>query len=325
MNEPVSLQFVVDAEESGKRLDAIVAARTTQVSRTAIRRAITDGKITVDEKPCKPAYKLKGGEQIRAVIQPTVAEGPQPEKIPLDIVFEDEHMAVINKPSGMVVHPAKGHWSGTLTSALAWHFENLSQIGGANRPGIVHRLDRDTSGLIAVARTDQAHAALAKQFEQRTVEKEYYAICRGSLDRDRDWIRQPIGAHPYHREKMAVRKDHSTSREAETFIEVDQRWKGYVSVRAFPKTGRTHQIRVHLAHIGCPVVCDPLYAGHRRITAADLSEKRSASAEEVLLDRLALHARRLKLRHPTTDKELEFELDIPEPLVELTGQFLSSV
>ncbi len=321
MSESILLQIEVDAADSGTRLDALIAAQTDQCSRTAIRKAITAGDVTVDDRRCKPSYKLRGGEKIHAEITPTASDAPVAEKIDLDIVFEDEHMVVINKPSGMVVHPAKGHWAGTLTCALAWHFEHLSTIGGANRPGIVHRLDRDTSGLIAVAKNDKAHTALAKQFEQREVEKEYYAICRGKFDRDRDWVRLPIGAHPYQREKKAVRQDHATSRDAETFFEVQQRWQGYVAVKAFPKTGRTHQIRVHLAHVGCPVLCDPLYAGHRRLTAADLSEKRSASEDDVLLDRLALHAKRLKIRHPVRDEMLEFEIDIPQSLVDVTQHF----
>ena len=151
--------------------------------------------------------------------------------------------------------------------------------------------------------------------------KEYYAICRGSLDRDRDWVRKPIGVNPYQREKMAIRTNHESSRDAETFFEVEQRWKGYVAVRVFPKTGRTHQIRVHLASVGCPVLCDPQYSGNRRLTAADLSEKRSASSEDVLLERMALHARRLKIRHPVSDELLEFETEIPAPLREVTRHF----
>lgn len=315
------LQFVVDESEAGKRLDALLAAKMPQFSRVAIRRAINAGEIKVDEGHRKPSYKMREGELVDAAITEKVSPGPEPEKIPLDIIYEDECMAVINKPTGMVVHPAKGHWAGTLTSALAFHFQQLSQIGGANRPGIVHRLDRDTSGVIAVAKTDQAHVALSKQFENREVEKEYYAICRGTLDRDRDWIRQPIGIHPYQREKMAIRVGHESSRDAETFFEVDQRWKGYVSVRVFPRSGRTHQIRVHLASASCPVLCDPLYSGHRRLTAADLSEKRSASAEIILLDRLALHARRLKLKHPTTGDMMEWTSPIPDELVSVTSHF----
>ena len=306
MSEPTPFRFEVTDDDVGTRLDTYLAQQLPQFSRTAIRRAISDQTVRVRDQLRKPSYKLRGQDVVTGEILPVEDDGPVPEEIPLDIVFEDEQIVVINKPSGMVVHPAKGHWAGTLTSALAFHFQNLSQIGGAHRPGIVHRLDRDTSGVIIVAKTDEAHVGLTKQFEQREVEKEYYAICRGHLDRDRDWIRVPIGVHPYQREKMAARANHQTSRDAETFYEVDQRWKGYVAVRVFPKTGRTHQIRVHLAHLNCPVLCDPLYAGHRNLTAADLSEKRSASADDVLLDRLALHARRLKLKHPISQEWMQF-------------------
>lgn len=313
--------FSVDVEHAQQRLDAYLAERLPQFSRTTIRRGIQAGEVLVDGKRAKPAFKLRGEERIEVRLTATQKEGPEPEEIPLEILFEDEHFAVVNKPTGMVVHPAKGHWAGTLTSALAYHFQNLSQIGGPQRPGIVHRLDRDTSGVILIAKNDQAHMALAKQFEQREVEKEYFALTRGKFDCDRDWIREPIGAHPYHREKMAIRANHETSRAAETFVEVIERFDKYVSFRVFPKTGRTHQIRVHLAHVGCPVLCDPLYSGQRRLTAADLSSKASASQEQVLLDRLALHARRIKIRHPATGEPVEFVAEVPESLMRVTKLF----
>ena len=319
--EPSAFQFDVDPDSAGSRLDAFLASRLQHVSRVAVRRAINEGGIQVDNRHRKPSYTLKGGEVVRGNLPQRVADTPQPEEIPLEILYEDDDLIAINKPSGMVVHPAKGHWAGTLTSALAYHFQSLSQVGGAHRPGIVHRLDRDTSGVIVVARHDQAHMALAGQFERREVEKEYFALCRGTLDRDRDWIRQPIGAHPYQREKMAIRAGHGTSREAETFVEVTERWRGYVQVSAFPKTGRTHQIRVHLAHIGCPVLCDPLYSGHRQLTMADVSSKASASSNHVLLNRLALHAKRLRLTHPSTKQPLEFHCEVPESLLGVTEHF----
>lgn len=313
--------FDVEADDAHQRLDAFLAARLTQFSRTAIRRGIQAGQILVDKKRAKPAFKLRGTEHIEVRMEPIEKEGPEPEFVDLEIIFEDEHFAVVNKPTGMVVHPAKGHWAGTLTSALAFHFKNLSTMGGPQRPGIVHRLDRDTSGVILIAKTDQAHVGLAKQFADRVVEKEYFAICRGQFDLDRDWIREPIGQHPYQREKMAIRANHESSKTAETFIEVIDRYDKYVSVRAFPKTGRTHQIRVHLAHIGCPVLCDPLYAGHRKITAADFSTKASASQDDVLLERLALHARRIKIKHPATGEVVEFFAEIPEVLQSITKHF----
>ena len=313
-DESETFDFSVGEEHASERLDTYLAQRLTQYSRTAIRRSIQAGSILVDGKRAKPSFRLRGSEHIVVRMAPDIRGGPEPEEIPLDILYEDDDFAVVNKPSGMVVHPAKGHWAGTLTSALAFHFQQLSHVGGPQRPGIVHRLDRDTSGVILVAKHDQAHMALAKQFEAREVEKEYFALCRGQYDRDRDWIREPIGAHPYHREKMAIRTNHPSSKHAETFVEVTERFRKFVAFRVFPKTGRTHQIRVHLAHVGCPVLCDPLYSGHRVLTEADLSSKASAQQADVILERLALHARRIKIKHPTTGEFVEFTADVPEAL-----------
>ncbi len=208
--------------------------------------------------------------------------------------------------------PAPGtwaHWSGTLTAALAFHFEQLSSVGGPTRPGIVHRLDRDTSGVIIVAKTDRAHHRLAEQFAARTVRKEYFALVRGNPDRDADRIDRPIGAHPYQREKMAIRENHRTSRPASTFYEVIERFDGFAAVRVLPKTGRTHQIRVHLAHVGCPVLCDAIYSGASRITEGELRRRQPDAT--VLLERMALHARRLQVAHPETGETLEFTAPIP--------------
>jgi 23S rRNA pseudouridine1911/1915/1917 synthase len=267
----------------------------------------------VDGSVAKAACRLAGGEQISGFIEPHDS-GPIPEEIPLDILYEDAAMVAVNKPPGMVVHPAKGHWSGTLTSALAFHISQLSTVGGPTRPGIVHRLDRDTSGVILVAKTDTAHQALAAQFEARTVSKEYIAITRGTVDRDQDIIAQPIGAHPYQREKMAIRAGHSTSRPARTEFHVQQRYRGFSKILAMPKTGRTHQIRVHLANIGCPVLCDRLYAGHAQITSNQIL---GGNDDTVLLDRQALHAHRISFRHPTSDKSMTIEAPLPQDMLRL--------
>jgi 23S rRNA pseudouridine1911/1915/1917 synthase len=233
--------------------------------------------------------------------------GPHPENIPLDILYEDDALIAVNKPPGMVVHPARGHWSGTLASALSFHFQQLSKVGGETRPGIVHRLDRDTSGVLVVAKTDPMHYALAAQFEARTTEKEYLAITAGVPDRDRDRIEQPIGIHPHQREKMAIRAGHSTSRDATTFYEVVERFAGFAAVKVLPKTGRTHQIRVHLAHIGCPVLCDKLYGGQQKGGQASL-------LDDAILNRQALHALRIKLAHPATGEPIEFTAPLPADL-----------
>jgi len=298
------LELIVEADDQGARLDVWLADKLPRYSRVQLRRAIAAGGVKIEGRSTKVAYRLRAGQRVTIELPQQPRESPEPEEVPLDILYEDEALAAVNKPPGMVVHPSKGHWSGTLTAALAWHFESLSRCGGAARPGIVHRLDRDTSGVIVVAKTDEAHLALAAQFEARTVEKEYFALVKGAPDRDRDVIEQPIGLHPQQREKMAIRAGHSTSREARTFFEVAERFTGFAAVRVFPKTGRTHQIRVHLAHAGHPVLCDRLYSGRSRITEGELREGREGGA--VVLERQALHARRLRLAHPESGEPLQF-------------------
>lgn len=308
----------VGDEEAGARLDAFLAQRFPDHSRARIRQIINAAEARVNDQRRKAAYHLRAGDVITIRFPPIERELPEPEDIPLDLLFEDDQIAVINKPHGMVVHPSKGHWQGTLTAALAFHFDQLSQVGGPTRPGIVHRLDRDTSGVIVVAKNDEAHLKLSRQFEQRTVEKQYFAVGRGTVDRDRDQVNAPIGVHPYQREKMAIREGHSTSREAQTFFEVVKRYRGFTTFHVFPKTGRTHQIRVHLAHLGCPIVCDPLYAGHRLITEGELRSGRPGGA--VLLDRLALHALRLVINHPVSGERLQFEAPLPDELTRFVKQ-----
>jgi 23S rRNA pseudouridine1911/1915/1917 synthase len=306
---PEPLELVVDESSAGVRLDWFLARQFPNYSRVMLRRVVNAAAVHVDGKRVKAAHRLRGGERVTIALPELEREGPRPENIPLDILYEDAQLAVIDKPPGMVVHPAKGHWAGTLTAALQFHFDQLSTAGGPTRPGIVHRLDRDTSGVLVVAKTDRAHMQLAEQFESRAVEKEYLAVCAGVPDRDRDIIDLPVGVHPYQREKMAVRRDRATSREAQTFFEVAERFDGYSLVKVLPKTGRTHQIRLHLASIGCPVLCDRLYGGRALITRGEIS--RDETDEHVLLDRQALHARRLKIAHPVTGESMEFIAPVP--------------
>ncbi len=254
-------QLVVPDEGAGARLDWFLAQQFPAYSRVLLRKVINAAGVKVDGQRVKAAHKLRGGERITIALPDLPREGPQGENIPLEILYEDEALVAVNKPPAMVVHPGKGHWSGTLTAALQFHFDQLSTAGGPTRPGIVHRLDRDTSGVILIAKTDQVHMRLSEQFENRTVEKEYFAICASVPDRDRDVIDLPIGPHPYQREKMAIRREHPASRTAQTFYEVVERFAGYAALIARPKTGRTHQIRLHLASIGCAVLCDRLYGG----------------------------------------------------------------
>jgi 23S rRNA pseudouridine1911/1915/1917 synthase len=313
----------VNDAEHGQRIDAVLALLLNAYSRVFLRKVIQDGGARVDGQVVKPSFRVRAGQQICLDLPPPPADGPLPEAIDLSILYEDEALLAIDKPPGMVVHPAKGNWSGTLASALAHHFRELSDVGGPTRPGIVHRLDRDTSGVILVAKTNGMHLKLSELFESRQVQKEYFTIVVGELQLDRDIVRQPIGPHPYQRDKMAIRRDHPDSREAETFYEVIDRFKGFCAVRVHPKTGRTHQIRVHMDFLGTPVLCDRLYAGHSQITRGELRRRLVLGLppmpddEDIVLQRQALHARRIEFIHPLTMRPIAIESPLPKDLTEL--------
>ena len=312
------VRLEVSEAEIDQRIDLFISLKCDGYSRVFLRKVLQDGHVRLNGRAVKPSFRVQPGQVVEIDLPPIPDDGPVPENIPIKILFEDESIVVIDKPAGMVVHPAKGNWKGTLTSALAHHFQQLSDAGGPTRPGVVHRLDRDTSGVIAIAKTNAVHFKIAAQFEAREVSKEYLALCVGSIDLDRDWIRFPIGHHPYQRDKMAVRTDHESSRNAETMFEVSERFQGYCFLRVFPKTGRTHQIRVHLSHIRIPILCDRLYAGHARVTRGQLLRRQflgqppQPGDEDILIERQALHAHRLKFTHPVTGEPLEFVAPIPE-------------
>ena len=312
--DEVYRNFVVPESAGNMRIDLFLTQSCDGYSRTQIRNAVQNDGAQVDGRTVRPSFKLQSGQKLRFKVPPLPSDETVPENIPLDILYEDDGLVVVNKPAGMVVHPARGHWSGTLTSALAFRFQSLSDVGGPTRPGIVHRLDRDTSGVIVVAKTNAVHIHLGQQFHDREVKKEYFAITAGKLDRDRDLIDAPIGRHPYQRDKMAIREGHSSSREASTFYEVVGRHGRFTQVIVRPKTGRTHQIRVHLAHIGAPIICDRLYAGHSAITGSMLAGKSRQDQEASILTRQALHARALTLVNPQSGKEMTFEAPIPDDL-----------
>ncbi len=307
-------EFVVPESAAGQRIDLFLSQCCDGYSRTQIRQAVQQGGTQVDGKEVRPSVKLRAQQRIRFLLPPAAIDETIPENIPLDVLYEDDGLVVVNKPAGMVVHPARGNWSGTLTSALAFRFQSLSDVGGPTRPGIVHRLDRETSGVIVVAKTNAVHIHLAEQFHDRKVEKEYFAITAGRIDRDRDLIDVPIGRHPYQRDKMAIREGHVTSKPASTFYEVISRHDRFTIVRVKPKTGRTHQIRVHLGHIGCPILCDRLYAGHAQITEATLRGMANDPNQPPILQRHALHARLLKFDHPQSGKPMTFEAPLPADL-----------
>lgn len=311
-SEPLMHEIVVTAEQAGRRVDQYVASLFSNISRGQIRKAIDAGQITVDGLPCKPAHKLSVGERLYVAPIAPRSDEQIGKQVDLDILYQDDRIAVINKPAGMITHPAKGHWKGTLTEALRGAFPQLSTLGGPTRPGIVHRLDRDTSGVIVIAKDDDAHMFLKSQFQDRSTEKEYFALVVGVPDRDRDMINEPIGPHPKIRERMAIRRHDDEGKEAQTFYEVIERYVGFAAIKALPKTGRTHQIRVHLAHSGHPVLCDPLY-GSRRVLS--LGELRHDDDKTPVLQRTALHARRLAIAHPDDGQMHEFLAPLPADIL----------
>ncbi|MDR1924226.1 MAG: RluA family pseudouridine synthase [Planctomycetaceae bacterium] len=322
------IQFLtVGVEEADWRLDLFLVHHFPEFSRTLIRNAIMNGGVCIDEageKPTagKPSFRLKTGQTVRFTFPEIPHQSTIPESIPIEILFEDDEIVVVNKPVDMVVHPSRGHWSGTLVAALVYHFGGkLSTTRGPMRPGIVHRLDRDTTGAIIVAKNDLVHAKLAALFEQRQIRKEYLAIVLGNPHLDRDMIDAPIGLHPKIKEKMCVaQKSDPEAKEALTFYEVVKRYGKFALIRCLPKTGRTHQIRVHLAHTGYPILCDKMYSGRKNITAEELSGKKTIAINEdnptgtILLNRQALHAHKLTFKHPVTEVELEIVAPIPSDI-----------
>ncbi len=284
------------ADRNGERLDLFLARRL-DVTRSRARRLIDGAFVAVDgHPPAKAGVALDAGARVVVTLpepEPTTLE---PEAIPLRIVYEDDDLLVIDKPAGLTVHPSPGHRSGTLVHAVLAHCPNLSGIGGEGRPGIVHRLDKDTSGLIIVAKHDAAHLSLARQLKERQVQKTYLALVEGRLEPPEGLIDAPVGRHPRHRQKMAVVE---RGREARTRYRVLREVDGRSLVEVRPETGRTHQIRVHLAHLGHPIAGDAVYG---------------RAAGDLPLTRQFLHAHRLAFRHPTTGERLELESPLPEEL-----------
>jgi 23S rRNA pseudouridine1911/1915/1917 synthase len=312
------LEFEIKARTEGKRIDAYLASRFTDYSRRVIQKIIDADAVMVNGRPVKASYRVRPGDVVCIRLPELPEVTPQPEDLAIEVVYEDECLAVVNKPPGMVTHPARGNWRGTLVNALQFHFDALSSLAGESRPGIVHRLDRDTTGLVVVAKNDQTHRKLALQFERRQVQKEYLSLVSGIPQRHSDYIEQPIGFHPTSREKMAIRPVSGGGKEAVTFYEVVERFAGFALLRCEPHTGRTHQIRVHLTHIGHPILADKLYSGRDRITLADVIARTGrdiapeSQPEEILIERQALHAGVLKFQHPHSGAELNLTAALPE-------------
>jgi 23S rRNA pseudouridine1911/1915/1917 synthase len=299
--------FSVTAEEAGQRLDAFLAAHIDGWSRARLQRLIDDGDVLIAGKLAKSSHKVRANDEIEIELTVSPAEAFTPEDLPINVVYEDDELVVVNKPAGMVVHPAAGIWHGTLANALAFHFEKLSTTSGAIRPGIVHRLDKGTSGLLVVAKTEAAHEHLANQFRAREVFKLYVALVHGQIEYRKGEIDQPIGRDPRNRVRMAVVR---TGRPALSLYRIREAFPRFTLLDVELKTGRTHQIRVHLAWLKHPVVADEVYGGGRDKTIADATVRRAVAK----LDRQFLHAAQLGFRHPGTGAELRFKADVPTEL-----------
>ncbi len=297
--------FVIEQSLPGGRLDVFLREKFPAVSRGALQRLIEQGCIRVNGQTVKPTHAPRAGEAVEVCWPDARASEAQPEDIPLDILFEDASLLVLDKPPGLVVHPAAGHEEHTLVNALLHHCQgSLSGIGGVARPGIVHRLDKETSGCLVVAKHDEAHLALARQFEERTVEKIYDALVLGEVARDAGEIRASIARHPSHRKRMAVRDDDAGSRFAHTSYRVLERLIHATHVEAEIHTGRTHQIRVHFQFIGHPLVGDVTYGAK--------ANKRFTEVTGYEAPRVLLHARKLAFVHPRTGKKMRFAAPLPE-------------
>ena len=296
--------FTVEQSLPGERLDSFLRAKFPAVSRGAFQRLIEEGHIRVNGKTVKPTHSPRAGEKIEIHFPEPKSAVAQPEKIPLDILFEDKSLLVVNKPAGLVVHPAAGHEEHTLVNALLHHCKgSLSGIGGVARPGIVHRLDKETSGCLVVAKNDETHLALSKQFAAREVKKIYNAIISGELKNESGEIRAAIARHPTHRKRMAANDDDS-GREAHTSFKILKRLNSATFVEAQIHTGRTHQVRVHFQFIGHPLVGDDTYGARQN---ARLGELTNYAAPRVML-----HARKLSFVHPRTKRKVNFESPLPE-------------
>lgn len=306
---------LVAKPEGPTRLDRYLSESERLLTRSQIQRLIKVGMITVDGSKTKPSHKLRGGELISVVIPEPVVSHLLPQPIPLDVVYEDSYLIVVNKPAGMVVHPGAGVASGTLVNALLAHCKDLSGIGGVIRPGIVHRLDKGTSGLLVVAKDDRTHLLLSQALRERQIKRIYEAVVWGKPP-DRGKVETLIGRSPTQRKKMIVRRQ--TGRIAITNFELIESF-GFASLlRLSLETGRTHQIRVHMAHIGHPIFGDPDYGGRRR-SYGGLKESTMKKARQclALIDRQALHASRLIFTHPATGSKMEFEAPLPEDMKNL--------
>ncbi len=300
-------EYIVDEANKGERLDKFVSKQLEETSRTLIQQWIKDGNLTVNGEKVKANYKVILEDKIVIQVPPDKELTIDPEPIPLNIVYEDSDVIVINKERGMVVHPAPGHYTGTLVNALLYHVKDLSGINGVLRPGIVHRIDKDTSGLIMAAKNDLAHESLTTQLKEHSVQRLYIALVHGSIPHDKGTIDAPIGRDPNDRKKMAVVQ--KNSKHAVTHFVVLERFKDFTLIECKLETGRTHQIRVHFQYIGFPLVGDPLYGQRKSLDIAGQ----------------ALHAKTLGFDHPRTNEYLEFNSELPADMILLLDKLRNNL
>lgn len=298
--------FSVSKTDSHKRLDVFLHEKMSGYSRSFLQKLIKDGVVLINFKPAKMSHRIAAGEKITVSVPEPKPAVPKPEDIPLNIIYEDSHLLVIDKPAGIVVHPAAGNYSGTLVNALLYHCKDLSGIGGELRPGIVHRLDKETSGLMVVAKNDKAHLSLSSQLQKRTLTREYRAIVRKVLPMEAGEIAKPLGRSERDRKKISVNT--RRGKEAVTHFQVLERFKNHTLLKIRLQTGRTHQIRVHFQSLGFPVLGDRVYGGTLTQEEKNIGIK---------ISRQALHAKYIKFIHPETGNVMEFESNIPEDIEEV--------
>jgi 23S rRNA pseudouridine1911/1915/1917 synthase len=304
-------RFEVSQENAGSRLDLFLSRMSLELSRNQVQRLIDNNCILVNEKPQKASYRLRSKDQVLVSVPPAPPSQLEPEPLSLDVVFEDDHLIAINKPSGLVVHPATSHRTSTLVHGLLHHCDHLADLGGPLRPGIVHRLDKDTSGIIVVAKENSAYRHLSRQFKEKLVYKEYSALVYGHLLQSSGQFTDPIRRHPKNRKKMGII---AGGREASTFWWLELLFGEVSLVKVVIKTGRTHQIRVHFAHARHPVVGDATYGGKKRVKSVQNPLMRARLSR---VKRQMLHARRLALEHPATGETLDLSAPLPEDMSEL--------
>ena len=290
-------RFLITEELDGERIDKALNLLIDSLSRSFIAKLIKDNQVTVNGKTVKASYSLKTDDEVVFCLPPSIQPDIQPENIPLDVLYEDKEVIVINKPKGMVVHPAAGHYSGTLVNALMYHCgSELSGINGVMRPGIVHRIDMDTTGSLIICKNDKSHNFIAEQLKEHSITRKYHAICYGIIKEDSGTINKPIGRHPNDRKKMAINE--KNGKEAITHYKVLQRFQNYTYIECQLETGRTHQIRVHMSSIGHPLLGDEVYAPGRK--------------HPYHLEGQTLHAKILSFVHPITNEYIELDAPLPE-------------